>query len=36
MRRTAIDRENGRKRIYPAPLGNLIDAFTFQFLIVAT
>lgn len=31
----AIDRENGRDRVYPAPLGNLIDAWTFQFLIVA-
>lgn len=31
----AIDRENGKERIYPAPLGNLIDAWTFQFLIVA-
>jgi 2-polyprenyl-3-methyl-5-hydroxy-6-metoxy-1,4-benzoquinol methylase len=31
----AIDRESGRERLYPAPLGNLIDAWTFQFLIVA-
>jgi SAM-dependent methyltransferase len=31
----AIDRECGRDRIYPAPLANLIDAWTFQFLIVA-
>jgi hypothetical protein len=31
----AIDRESSRDRIYPGPLGNLIDAWTFQFLIVA-
>lgn len=31
----AIDRESGRERIFPAPLANLIDAWTFQFLIVA-
>jgi 2-polyprenyl-3-methyl-5-hydroxy-6-metoxy-1,4-benzoquinol methylase len=31
----AIDRESGRARMYPAPLANIIDAWTFQFLIVA-
>lgn len=34
--RPALDRESGRERIYPGPLGNLIDAYTFQFLIVAS
>jgi len=33
--RRAIDRENGRDRIYARPLGLIIDALTVQFLIVA-
>jgi 2-polyprenyl-3-methyl-5-hydroxy-6-metoxy-1,4-benzoquinol methylase len=33
--RNVIDRENGRDRIYRGPLGVLIDAYTFQFLIEA-
>jgi SAM-dependent methyltransferase len=33
--KSAIDRESGRDRIYPEPLGLAIDAWTVQFLIVA-
>jgi O-antigen biosynthesis protein len=33
--KSAIDRESGRDRIYPEPLGIAIDAWTVQFLIVA-
>lgn len=32
----ALDREHGRERRYPAPLAHLLDAVTFQFLIVAS
>jgi hypothetical protein len=34
--RNAIDKENGRDRLYPRPLSNLIDAWTAQFLLVAS
>jgi hypothetical protein len=34
--RNVIDKESGRDRLYPPPLSNLIDAWTFQFLLVAS
>jgi 2-polyprenyl-3-methyl-5-hydroxy-6-metoxy-1,4-benzoquinol methylase len=34
--RNAIDKESGRDRLYPPPLSNLIDAWTYQFLLVAS
>lgn len=34
--RMLIGRENGRQRIYPRPFGWIIDAYTCQFIIVAT
>jgi SAM-dependent methyltransferase len=34
--RNLIDKERGRDRLYPPPLSNLIDAWTVQFLLVAS
>jgi SAM-dependent methyltransferase len=34
--RTAIDKESGRDRLYPPPLSTFIDAWTFQYLLVAS